>query len=113
MVTPPSNPNRKLQPVKKEQLLVKLSCGHQVKANNDLFEYIPPNEVPMIKCEQCDREQIEGLPASEIKQHYSNVTGVKDIDDALSDVLGGVPFIMFDRLVYVSIEQSREYNGGF
>lgn len=108
-----SNPNRKLQPVSQDQFLVKLSCGHQVKANSDLFDYIPTNQVPLVKCEQCNRDHLlQGQPAGTIKQHYSNVVGVKNLDGPLSDVLGGIPFILFDSLVYVSLEQSREFNGG-
>lgn len=107
-----TNPARHLQPVGSEQLLVKMSCGHQVRANDDIFEYVPVGKVPMIHCEQCDRDMVNGLPAVEIRPHYSNLVGVKSIDDALRDVLGGLPFILFGSLVYVSLEQSRLPNGG-
>ena len=96
----------------KENFLVKLSCGHQVQADKTIFDYIPSHKVPVINCTQCDNEIINGTPAVDIRKHYSNVVGVKDFDKPLRDVLNGVPLIMFDKLVYVSIEQSREFNGG-
>ncbi len=107
-----TKPSRHLNAVSEDQLLVKLSCGHQVRVNNDFFDHTPANQVPAINCEDCDREMINGLPAVDIRKHYSNVVGVKEIDSALSHVLSGVPFIMFDRIVYVSIEKSREFNCG-
>lgn len=107
-----NSPNRKLQSVSNDQLLIKLSCGHKVYGNHDILDYIPSNQVPLVHCNQCDAELIQGLPAVDIRAHYSNVTGVQRLDPELRDVLSGVPFILFDSLVYVSPEQSRLPNGG-